>query len=86
MSRITDALDALLGTPTFRGGVVRSRNGVFTDGDGLGLDVSLDSLVPRNTDADVDPCSPHRHGKLKGEKRCHGCGRTRNEIEIDEGT
>lgn len=85
MSRVTDALDALLGTPSFRGGVVRSRSGVYTNGDGLDHDLSLDSLVPRNTDADVDPCSRHRHGKLKDEKRCHGCGRTRNEIAIDEG-
>ena len=85
MSRVTDALDALLGTPSFRGGVVRSRSGIYTDSDGLGLDTSLDSLVPRNTDADVDPCSRRRHGKLKGDRRCHGCGRTRNEIAIDEG-
>ena len=86
MSRVTDVLDAFLGTPSFRGGVVRSRNGVFTNGDGLEhADTPLDALVPRSMDADVDPCTPHRHGKLRGEKRCHGCGRTRNEIEIDEG-
>jgi hypothetical protein len=43
-----------------------------------------DQLLPARTE-DVDPCTPHRHGKLKGSKRCFGCGRTRNEIEIEEG-
>jgi hypothetical protein len=43
-----------------------------------------DLLLPDRTE-DVDPCTPHRHGKLKGSKRCFGCGRTRNEIEIEEG-
>lgn len=84
MSRVTDVLDAFLGTSTFRGGVVRNRNGVFTNGDGLDLpDTPLDALVPRSMDS---ACSRRRHGKLRGEKRCHGCGRTRNEIEIDEGS
>jgi len=89
MSRATDvlgAVDSLLGTASFRGGVVRSRDGVYTDGDGLGLDTSLDSLALRSSGGDAaGPCTAHRHGKLRGEKRCHGCGRTRNEIEIDEG-
>jgi hypothetical protein len=83
MSRVTDALDAFLGTPSYRGGaVVKNRNGVFTDGDGLDLDASLESIIPRSTD--VDPCSPHHHDRLRG-ARCHGCGRTRNEILLDEG-
>jgi len=87
MKHATDvmgAIDSLLGTTSFRGGVVRSRDGVFTDTYGLGLDLSIDSLVPRSEDVDVDPCSPHRHGKLRGERRCHGCGRTRNEVLLDE--
>jgi hypothetical protein len=84
VNRVTDILDSLLGTPSFRGDVVRSRRGVFTNGDGLDLpDASVDALVPRNADADIGPCTAHRHGKLRGEKRCHGCGRTRNEIELD---
>lgn len=85
MSRASDklsALDSLLGTTSFRGGVVRSRNGVFTDADGLDpAEDSLESLIPRGTG--VGPCSAYQHGKLRGEKRCHGCGRTRNEVEID---
>jgi hypothetical protein len=89
MSRAADrltALDALLGTTSFRGGVVRSRHGVYTDADGLGLDTSLESLALRTSGGDaVGPCTAHRHGKLRGEKRCHGCGRTRNEIQLDEG-
>ena len=28
-------LDAFLGAPTYRGGVVRNSSGVFTNGDGL---------------------------------------------------
>lgn len=79
MSRVSraDALDALLGTTSHRGDLVRvGASGVHTNRDDLDLS---------DRPIDVDPCSPHRHGKLKGEKRCHGCGRTRNEVEIDEG-
>lgn len=47
-------------------------------------DVLDNQLLPDRTE-DVDPCTPHRHGKLKGSKRCFGCGRTRNEIEIEDG-
>lgn len=87
MSRVTDALDAFLGTSSFRGGVVKSRDGVYTNGDGLGLDTSLDSLALRTSGGDTpDPCSPHRHGKLRGQKRCFGCGLTRNEILLNEET
>jgi hypothetical protein len=72
-----DALDALLGTASPRGDLVRvGAAGVHTNRDDL-------DLPDRPTD--VDPCTPHRHGKLRGNQRCYGCGRTRNEIEIDEG-
>lgn len=77
MSRVTVALDSLLGTSSPRGDLVRvSGAGVHTNRDDLDLPESHD---------DVDPCSPYRHGKLRGSKRCFGCGRTRNEIEIEEG-
>ena len=74
--RVVDAVDSLLGTasPRGEGGVVHSRHGVFTNDDWV------DAPDPTSDDG---PCTPHRHGKLKGVKRCHGCGRTRNEIEID---
>ena len=86
MSRVTDVLDAFLGTPTYRGGVVRNRSGVYTNADGLEpADGSFDGLVPRSLDSAVDPCSPRSHGRLKG-RRCHGCGRTWNEIALDEGS
>lgn len=88
MSRATDvlgAVDSLLGTASFRGGVVRSRDGVYTDGDGLfPEDGSAESLWLSGSGDGVGPCTPHRHGKLCGEKRCHGCGLTRNEILLDE--
>ena len=75
--RVTDAIDALLGTTSLRGDLVRvSGAGVHTNRD--------DQIVPERT-TDTDPCTPHRHGKLKGSKRCFGCGRTRNEIEIEDG-
>lgn len=48
-----------------------------------GSEARDDLLLPDRTD-DVDPCTEHRHGKLKGSKRCFGCGRTRNEIELEE--
>lgn len=54
----------------------RLASGLHTDREGIDF--------PDN--ADVDPCSPHRHGKLKAQQRCFGCGRTRNEIEIEEGS
>ena len=82
--RITDAIDGLLGTTSFRGGeVVHNRNGVLTNGEAFELpDAPLDALTP--VVVDVDPCSAGRHMRLKGNRRCLGCGRTRNEIEIEE--
>jgi hypothetical protein len=74
--RITDAVNSLLGSSSPRGDLVRMSSGVHTNRDDAGLPETLSS---------IDPCSPHRHGKLRGQKRCFGCGRTRNEIEIDEG-
>jgi hypothetical protein len=81
--RVVDAVDSLLGTPTFRGGALRSRAGVFTDSDGLEPVGALDTLSVHAESGDAGPCTAYRHGRLRGKKRCHGCGRTRNEIEID---
>ena len=85
--RVVEAMDALLGTASFRGEVVRSRHGVYTNADGLDApDLSVEALVPRGSGGDDESlCSPPAHGKLRGRKRCRGCGRTRNEIEIDGG-
>ena len=84
MSRVTDVLDTFLCTPTYLGGVVRNRSGVYTNTDGLEpADGSFDGLVPRSLDSAVDPCSPRSHGRLRG-RRCHGCGLTRNEILLNE--
>jgi hypothetical protein len=81
--RVTDTIDGLLGTTTFRGEVVRrGRSGVFTNGDALKLDTGVESLAPIICE---EACSTYRHGKLRGRQRCRGCGRTRNEIEIDGG-
>jgi hypothetical protein len=75
-SRITEAVDSLLGSTSLRGDLVRvSDAGVHTNRDDL--------LLPDRVN-DVEPCTPHRHGKLKGQQRCFGCGRTRNEILLDE--
>ena len=72
------ALDAMLGTTSPRGDSVRvGLGGVHTNRD--------DAEFPVPTTSDTDPCTPHRHGKLRGDRRCFGCGRTRNEIEIEEG-
>lgn len=84
MSRAIDRLDQLLGTPSFRGGAIRNRAGVFTNADGLEPQSELDALTVRTSGGDVpSACNPHAHGRLRGTKRCHGCGRTRNEIAID---
>lgn len=80
--RVTEAIDGMLGTTTFRGEVVRNRNGVHTNTDALGLETGVEAFEPIVTE---DPCTAYRHGKLRGRKRCRGCGRTRNEIEIDGG-
>jgi len=75
--RIPDAVDTLLGSSSPRGDLVRVIGaGVHTNRD--------DALLPDRTN-DIDPCTPHRHGKLKERQRCFGCGRTFNEIEIEEG-
>ena len=75
--RVTDAVDSLLGTSSPRGDLVRvNGSGVHTNRD--------DQILPVRTN-DVEPCTPHRHGKLKGRERCFGCGRTRNDIELEEG-
>lgn len=71
-----DALDALLGTSSPRGDLVRVG--------GAGVHTNRDLEAP-DRPADGDPCTAHRHGKLRGRQRCYGCGRTRNEIEIDGG-
>lgn len=76
--RIVEAIDGLLGTVSFHGNsVVRRRrgDGAYTNGD------ATDELAPILLDG--DPCSRRRHNKLRGDKRCTGCGRTRNEIELD---
>ena len=75
--RVTDAVDSLLGTSSHRGDLVHvARSGVHTNFD------------PPNVKepTDFDLCSPHGHGRLRDTRRCTGCGRTRNEIEIEEGT
>jgi hypothetical protein len=79
VSRVTDAIDSLLGTTSLHGDVVRrvSGSGVHTNRD--------DALLPDRAH-DVYPCTPHRHGKLRGQQRCFGCGRTRNEILLDGDT
>lgn len=75
-SRVVDAIDSLLGTTSLRGDLVRtSGSGVHTNRDDLDL--------PDQPFVDVDPCTAHRHGKLKGQMRCFGCGRTKNEIELE---
>jgi len=52
--------------------------------DGLEPQSELDALTVRTSGGDVpSACNPHAHGRLRGTKRCHGCGRTRNEIAID---
>ena len=79
MPRITDKIDALLGTTSFRGDVVRTRNGVHTNGESALLD-TIDALAPAGGDTE---CSPRRHGRLRGDARCGGCGRTRNDFVID---
>jgi hypothetical protein len=79
-----EALDALLGTASARGAVVRSRRGVYTDGDGLDPTDSIEDLVHASTGGDAI-CTNHKHGRLKGKVRCPGCGRTRNEVEIEGG-
>ncbi len=72
-----EALDALLGTSSLRGDLVRvGASGVHTNRDDLDLP---------DRPVDGDPCTPRRHGKLIGDRRCFGCGRTRNEIEIEGG-
>lgn len=81
--RVVDAVDDLLGTATFRGGVVRQRGGVFTDADGLAPTSALDALAPHQGGLDAT-CSNYRHGRLRGARRCPGCGRTRNEVAIDD--
>lgn len=48
-------------------------------------DLVDDMLDPSDRPYDVDPCTSYRHGKLRGNQRCYGCGRTRNEVEIEEG-
>jgi hypothetical protein len=84
--RVIDAIDSLLGTTTFRGTVVRSRGGVFTDTDGLEPQSEIDALAVRTSGGDAPgACNAYAHERLRGKRRCHGCGRTRNEIEIDGG-
>jgi hypothetical protein len=80
--RVTDAIDGLLGTTTFRGEVVRRRDGIHTNADAFRLENDVDALRPSFS---FEACSTYRHGKLRGQQRCRGCGRTRNEIEIDRG-
>jgi hypothetical protein len=76
--RVMDAVDSLLGTSSLRGDLVRvNRSGVHTNRDDLWLPDRIH---------DIDPCTPHRHGKLSGLQRCFGCGRTKNEIELEEGS
>lgn len=68
-----DALDALLGTASPRGDLVRvTRAGVHSN----------DLELP-DRPADVDPCTRRRHGKLRGDRRCYGCGRTKNELALE---
>jgi hypothetical protein len=73
--RVPDNVDSLLGVSSPRGDLVQA------SGSGVNQD---DEFLLDRTD-DVDPCTEHRHGKLKGSKRCFGCGRTRNEVELEEG-
>jgi len=79
-----EALDALLGTASARGAVVRSRRGVYTDGDGLDPADSIEDLEFASTGGDAI-CTPHKHGRLKGKVRCPGCGLTRNEALLNDG-
>ena len=74
MSRVSDAVNALLGTVSPRGDLVRRM-------DGSGAHTNRDDQLLPDRIHDVDPCTPHRHWKLRGRQRCFGCGRTRNEIE-----
>jgi len=75
--RVTDAVDSMLGTTSSgRGDSVRvNRAGVYSNFDAPDL--------PSTTM--FDRCSDGRHERLRGTRRCTGCGRTRNEIEIEEG-
>lgn len=75
--RVTDAIDSLLGTTSpGRGDSVHvNRAGVYSNFD-----------APDAPSTQFDRCSDGRHGRLRGSRRCTGCGRTRNEIEIEEGT
>jgi hypothetical protein len=82
---VLGAVDRMLGTTSFRGSVVRNRRGVHTDADGIeDGDSVLDALEHRTPGGD-DVCSAHKHGRLRGQQRCPGCGRTKNEVEIDRG-
>jgi len=75
-TRIVNVLDNLLGTTSFHGEVIRNRRGIFTNGESFELpDIPIV--------LDIDPCTPRRHARLKGQRRCLGCGRTLNEIAID---
>lgn len=74
--RVTDAIDSLLGTSSPRGDLVHTiKSGVHTNFD-----------PPNVPEPNFDHCSRHGHGRLHDDRRCTGCGRTRNEIEIDEGS
>ena len=74
--RVTDAVDALLGTASSgRGDAVHvNRAGVYSNFD----------LPETASTTTFDRCSDGRHGRLRGPRLCTGCGRTRNEIELDD--
>lgn len=51
---------------------------------------ALDAVTTEARSSELEPaqayaCEPHKHAKLQGNRRCLGCGRTRNEIELEEG-
>jgi len=83
---VLDAIDSLLGTTSSRhDGVVRVRgSGVYAnEDDSLRSADVTDGLQPSGIGANL--CTRRRHSKLRGDARCRGCGRTKNEIEIEDG-
>lgn len=55
----------------------RSGDGAFVQVEEM-VDVGDSFSIARQYDCE-------RHGRLRGDRRCMGCGRNKREIEIDEG-
>lgn len=56
--------------------VVRGADGVWRQADAVERETGRGSYT--------GACE-RSHGRLRGRQRCRGCGRTANEIELDEG-